>query len=247
MNRTEIETKLNRDRAWLLEQYAGLSADDLVRDATASEHDSTESWSAKDHLAHLIGIEKSFNGMVRRHLAGDAEPVGLSEDADGTRRSREEIMASVHKGNEDWVAGHRAKSLSEVIAAGQETRAETLALLAELSDEQLQDKLPGAPWGDGAVGTILAINADHGRQHWSWARKGLGIESAEPAPAARMAALFQGKSVSQQKALLAELERGGAALYRAFAQDEQDEAAREALLAAAAREEENAEVLENSP
>ena len=61
-----------------------------------------------------------------------------------------------------------------------------------------------------------------------------------------LAALFAGKTVEDQKALLAQLERGGAALYRAFAESESDPAAREALLAAAAREEENAVLLEGT-
>jgi len=68
MNRTEIEIKLNRDRAWLLETYAAMSPDDLVRGVTPSEHDPSSRWSAKDHLAHLSGIEKNFNAMIRRHL-----------------------------------------------------------------------------------------------------------------------------------------------------------------------------------
>ncbi len=59
-----------------------------------------------------------------------------------------------------------------------------------------------------------------------------------------LAALFEGKALPEQKALLAQLERSGAALYRAFAAEEPDATAREALLAAAVREEENAEVLE---
>ncbi len=60
----------------------------------------------------------------------------------------------------------------------------------------------------------------------------------------QLAALFQGKPVADQKALLAALERSGAALYRAWAADEPDEAKRAALLEAATREEENAAVLE---
>lgn len=63
-------------------------------------------------------------------------------------------------------------------------------------------------------------------------------------PQQSIAALFQGKSVDEQKALLAELERGGAAIYRGFASAETDAAARDALLEAARREEENAELLE---
>ncbi len=59
-----------------------------------------------------------------------------------------------------------------------------------------------------------------------------------------MAALFEGKSSDEQKALLAALERSGAALYRVLAANETDAASREALLQAAEREEENARTLE---
>lgn len=59
-----------------------------------------------------------------------------------------------------------------------------------------------------------------------------------------LSALFEGKSLDEQKQLLAQLERGGAALYRAFAANETDAATKQAMLDAARREEENAEVLE---
>ncbi len=59
-----------------------------------------------------------------------------------------------------------------------------------------------------------------------------------------LAGLFAGKTVAEQKALLAQLERAGAVMYRAFAANEPDEAVRAALETAAKREEENAEVLE---
>jgi uncharacterized protein (TIGR00369 family) len=65
-------------------------------------------------------------------------------------------------------------------------------------------------------------------------------------PQEQIVALFEDKSLVERKALLAQLERGGAALYRSFAADEPDTAAREELLQAAAREEENAVVLETS-
>ena len=59
-----------------------------------------------------------------------------------------------------------------------------------------------------------------------------------------LAGLFADKTVEGQKALLAQLERAGAAMYRTFAEGETDPAKKEALLAAASREEENAVVLE---
>jgi uncharacterized protein (TIGR00369 family) len=60
-----------------------------------------------------------------------------------------------------------------------------------------------------------------------------------------LTALFAGKSTDEQKALLARLERAGAAMYRAFAEAETDASVKEALLTAARKEEENAETLED--
>ncbi len=60
----------------------------------------------------------------------------------------------------------------------------------------------------------------------------------------KMAALFEGLSREETKQLLAALERSGAAVYNSLAEDEQDADAKAALLSAADREIENAEVLE---
>jgi len=65
---------------------------------------------------------------------------------------------------------HHGKSLSEVVALGSSARAVTLQLLSDLSDVQLEEVLPGAPWADGTVGGVLAANADHGRMHWKWVK-----------------------------------------------------------------------------
>lgn len=172
MDRGAIEVKLNRDRAWLLETFAALPEADLLRGATPSEHDPSTMWSAKDHLAHLAGIERNFNAMIRRHVAGDANPVGLRTNADGTPRTMEQVMSAVHEMTEAWTLEHRDKTLSDVIALGQRVRADTLALLSELTDAQLAEKLPGAPWADGTIGGVLAVNADHGRMHWRWVKDG---------------------------------------------------------------------------
>ena len=74
------------------------------------------------------------------------------------------------------------------------------------------------------------------------------MDSSEiQAAVASMGALFQGKAREEQMALLAALERAGAAVYRALAADEQDAELRAGLLAAAGREEENAELLGPHP
>jgi uncharacterized protein (TIGR00369 family) len=66
----------------------------------------------------------------------------------------------------------------------------------------------------------------------------------EAAPVEQLAALFQGKTPREQQALLAELERGGGAVYRALAAQESDAEAKRILLAAAEREDENAVAME---
>ena len=95
MNRIEIEKKLNDDRSWLLSTYQGLSDEQLLSDLTPSEHDHSNFWSALDHLAHLALIERNFAAMVRRHISGHKNPVGLTTDDSGAPRTREAIMASV--------------------------------------------------------------------------------------------------------------------------------------------------------
>jgi 1,4-dihydroxy-2-naphthoyl-CoA hydrolase len=62
-------------------------------------------------------------------------------------------------------------------------------------------------------------------------------------PQETMVKLFEGKTLAEQKTLMATLERAGATLYQAFARQESDPQAREALLAGAAREEANAQLL----
>jgi hypothetical protein len=89
---------------------------------------------------------------------------------DGTPQTMEQIMAGIHAWTEEWCREHQGKPLDELVRIGLETRAETLAYLATLTQEQLDSKIPGAPWADGTVGGIMAANADHGRLHFKYAK-----------------------------------------------------------------------------
>jgi hypothetical protein len=68
-------------------------------------------------------------------------------------------------------------------------------------------------------------------------------EEKSTPPEQVMASLFEGRARLDQMALLARLEHGGASIYRAWASAERNVKAREALLAAAEREEANAKLL----
>jgi len=178
MDRVELEIRLNDSRVKTLRAFAELSPADLLRGATRSEHDPSTFWTPKDHLAHLAGIEKNFNRMIRRHLAGETNPVGLREDGRGQPRPREAIMAMVHEMTEAWVRRHQHRSFVAIVALGQAVRAETLALLAALTDQQLAEPLPGAPWADGTIGGVLGTNAAHATTHWGWLTAGLAGTAA---------------------------------------------------------------------
>ena len=91
---------------------------------------------------------------------------------DGAPQSREEVMAGIHAWTEEWAEKQRGKPLDELVATGLAIRADTLQLLSELTQEQLDSKIPGAPWADGTVGAIMAANASHGRLHFGYAKDG---------------------------------------------------------------------------
>jgi DNA-binding LacI/PurR family transcriptional regulator len=135
-----------------------------------------------DHFGHLALIEGEFAEMIRRHLSGHQDPVRLLKDESGETRTREQIMSIVHATNDRYQRDHHDDSLSKVVALTADARGATLRLLAELSDDQLDEKLEGAPWADGTIGGVLATNADHARLHWKWVTEaGLfsGVSSIE--------------------------------------------------------------------
>ena len=83
-----------------------------------------------------------------------------------------DIMAYVHELTESWKVKHEGKPLQELVRISQGIRAETLQLLSEIDDEQLQSKIPGAPWSDGTVGGIMAAHSGHWKMHRKWAHEG---------------------------------------------------------------------------
>jgi hypothetical protein len=165
--RSEIVGKLASEREKLVSRYRALSHGDLTRPCTDSEVAGEAPWCAKDHLAHLAFIERAFQAMIRRTVTGESNPIRFGGG------SREEIIARVHKGNQDNVDAHRGDDLDTLLKDLDAARADTLALLDELTDEQLAAPLPGAPWADGTIGGVLITNAHHEVQHWTWVAEGL--------------------------------------------------------------------------
>jgi hypothetical protein len=169
VKRIDIEADLNESKNWLLALYDELSEEQLHRPLTPSEHDPNNLWNALDHFGHLALVERNFVRMIRRHIDGHENPVGLLADDGGEARTREQIMVGIHAMTDRYQRKHHDDSLSQVVASTGAARTATLDLLAELSDEQLEETIEGAPWGDGTVGSVLDANAHHARMHWKWA------------------------------------------------------------------------------
>ena len=167
--RAEIIDKLDRERRALEERYRALPPDQLTATCTESQTPGEAPWSAKDHIAHLAMIERAFQGMIRRTISGEKNPVGLEFKS----TSMTDIMIRVHQGNQDNVEEHRDDDLDTLFADLDAARADTLALMASPTDEQLASPLPGAPWNDGSIGGVLITNAHHAQQHWTWVEEGL--------------------------------------------------------------------------
>jgi DinB superfamily len=171
-DRARILESLASQRAELVRRFNGFSAEELTRPCTASEHDAEGSWSPKDHLAHFLRIEEVFLAMAKRVIAGDERPLRFS----GTTRA--EILAGVHRDNDDHVVALREQTLAELLDALGAARAATLQFISELTDEQLDLPIAGAPWSDGTIGGVLSANGGHEMQHLSWIDEGLGKQPA---------------------------------------------------------------------
>jgi hypothetical protein len=170
VNRIEIETKLHNARIDALETVAAMERDELYSPRTRSEHDDQSWWSYADHFVHTTLIERDFNAMIRRHVAGERGMNPALVDPSGRAlRSRDEIMAWVHRFTESWKVEQQGRPLDELVRVGLAVRADTLSLLSELTDDQLLSVIPGAPWADGTVGGVMAVHADHWAMHKSWA------------------------------------------------------------------------------
>ena len=169
---TIVET-LAKQREAFVARYRSFTPEELTQLCTQSEASDGTPWQAKDHIAHLTMIERAFQRMVERTIAGSEDPVGFGRFGGFEGGNREEIVAWVHRNNQVYVDAHRDDDLETLLTRFTATRAGTLALLEHLTDEQLAAPLPGAPWADGSIGGVLITNAHHEMMHLNWVEEGL--------------------------------------------------------------------------
>lgn len=172
---------MNRSRTWLLEQFGGMSADDLGRPATRSEADPDRWWSGLDHLLHLMSPEQQAVEAITRQCAGDEYPYPLLKQPNGDGlRPRDEFLPLVHQLNDRWLEEHRGLSLDGVVALGERIRSSTLQVLSELSPEQLAEPLRNMPWAPIAptIGDLFLLLARHEQGHHQQVADGLSSRRA---------------------------------------------------------------------
>lgn len=185
MERWEIEARLNRSRADLLETYAAMSALERAKPATVSERDHAVRWTAGDHFLHIIDPEQQVAGAIERQLAGDEFPYPPMFDSSGARRERADFLTLLHTNNDAWLAAHRELTFDEIAGLGATTRARTLQLLGELDATRLAEPLRNMPWSVFAanIGELFMLIAQHGESHYAQAMAGLAAN--EPGPGHR--------------------------------------------------------------
>lgn len=175
MDRLQIEWILLQDWASFLEAISAFDADLLDREVTQDQHDPSVWWTVKDHVAHCHVISRSAAPVIAEVLAGSENPflIPRTDHRIDFAKPLEENLVLIDEGTHAIWSEIHDLTWSEVGALGQETLAERLALLASLSDEELETKIPGSVWGDGTVTGILLSDGNHNRMHLLWIAEGL--------------------------------------------------------------------------
>lgn len=168
--RAEILDTLNTSQEHLFTLVRAWTPEELERACIANEVPGGAPWRPKDHVSHLALIERAFQRMIQRTLAGKSDPVGFSRTG---ATNREEVVAWIHRQNQAYTEAHAADSREQILDDLAAARQESLILLEQLTDAQLALPVPGAPWADGTIGGLLITNARHSVQHLAWIEEGL--------------------------------------------------------------------------
>ncbi len=169
ITRDQITTDLAAQRERIERWYHNLSAEQLTQPLTPSEVEDGQMWTAKDHLAHVLGTERFFQGAIKRAIAGAEDPCGFytatGTDESGARRTL------INQANEQAVAKYRGEPAETIFWRFEGIRAATLDLLASITDAQLGETVPHSPFGDHTIGALFLTIAGHGGMHMDWLAK----------------------------------------------------------------------------
>jgi hypothetical protein len=175
--RDEITTALTEQRERIESWFHTLSEADMRRQMTESEIEGGERWTPKDHLAHVIGSERFFQGAIKRAIGEAEDPLGFYTQA-GTD-DPDAIRNLINQSNERATARFRETTSEALFARLDETRQATLALLASLDDAQLAQTIAHSHFGDSTIGALFMTVAQHGRMHLKWLKNASAEHGAE--------------------------------------------------------------------
>lgn len=179
--RAQILGNLAASQTEVLAFFRGLSLDDLERPATVSGVPGADPWRAKDHLAHLVQSERNIQRLLRHALAGDTPDVllrlqyprdmplpGVLGDWNAlTPEEQERLELAVARLNQAYIDEHRNDDLERLVVDYLAARKETLDLLHQFTDEQLNAPVPTVV-RDQTASDLFAGNAGHATAHITW-------------------------------------------------------------------------------
>jgi uncharacterized damage-inducible protein DinB len=151
-----IKEKLNTERGRLLASFADLPREILLKPF------GEDGWSIKDILAHVAMAEEVNVKFAKLMVAKDA-PAQLPELAADYPDFPGEF--ELDKFNAWMTERWRTKSLDDILAALNATRADTLAWLDTLTPEQLERSGAHAVWGNQSVRGMFRILVIHDKFH----------------------------------------------------------------------------------
>ncbi len=164
--RDEITAALAAQRERIGAWYRALPEDELARPLTASEAEGGAMWSPKDHLAHILGVERFFQGAIKRAIGGAEDAVGFFTQTGTDERHAHRNL--INQANERSAEKYRGVPVADLFARLDETRQATLAQLGALDDTQLAQSVAHSPFDDGTIGGLFLTIAQHARQHLGW-------------------------------------------------------------------------------
>ncbi|MDE3230906.1 MAG: DinB family protein [Chloroflexota bacterium] len=164
----EIVAALADQRRHIEGWFAALPAGEERRPLTASEVADGGMWSPKDHLAHVLGVERFFQGAIKRMLGGAEDPLGFFTATSSDDPAAH--FALINQANERSANKYRDETVAGLLGRFDETRQATLALLATLDESQLAQTVPHSPYDydDTTLGGLFRLIASHGHQHLGW-------------------------------------------------------------------------------
>jgi hypothetical protein len=181
--RAEIQATLAASQTEVLAFFHGLSPHDLERPATPSDLPGAAPWCAKDHLAHLVQNERNIQQLLRRFLAGEPRDAFLrSQYPEGmplpsilgalTPEDEERLERAVASINQAVVNARQNDTLETLTAEFLSARQDTLDLLSQFTDAQLEAMVPTV-LGDANASVIFAGRAGHATEHMTSVEEGL--------------------------------------------------------------------------